>query len=33
MFHQVVQVADDVDMRGNIQSGSVLIENMTLAGD
>jgi PmbA protein len=33
MFQQVVQVADDVDMRGNIQTGSVLIENMTLAGE
>jgi PmbA protein len=33
MFQQVVQVADDVDMRGNIQTGSVLVENMTLAGE
>jgi len=33
MFKQIVHVGNDVDMRGNIQSGSVLIENMTLAGE
>lgn len=33
MFMHVQQVGTDVDMRGNIQTGSVLIENMMLAGD
>jgi len=33
MFKQIVQVGSDVDKRGNIQTGSVLIENMTLAGE
>jgi len=33
MFKQIVQVGNDVDKRGNIQTGSVLIENMTLAGE
>jgi len=32
MFRQVVAVGNDVDMRGNIRSGSILIENMTVAG-
>jgi hypothetical protein len=27
------RVANDVDMRGNIRTGSVLIEQMTVAGD
>lgn len=33
MFKQIIHVGNDVDMRGNIQSGSVLIESMTLAGE
>jgi len=33
MFSQLVHVANDVDLRGNIHSGSILIENMTLAGE
>ncbi len=33
MFQHIVHVANDVDLRGNIHTGSVLIENMTLAGD
>ncbi|HEY5683054.1 MAG TPA: metalloprotease PmbA [Sulfuricaulis sp.] len=32
MFRQVVAVGSDVDIRGNIRSGSILIENMTVAG-
>lgn len=32
MFQQIVAVANDVDRRANIQSGSVLIESMTVAG-
>lgn len=31
MFQQIVMMGDDVDERGNIRSGSVLIEEMTLA--
>jgi PmbA protein len=32
MFRHVVAVGNDVDVRGNIRSGSILIENMTVAG-
>ena len=32
MFRQVVAIGNDVDLRGNIRSGSVLIEQMTIAG-
>lgn len=32
MFKNVVSVANDVDMRGNVLTGSVFIENMTIAG-
>ena len=32
MFMGIVEVGNDVDMRGNIRTGSVLIENMTIAG-
>jgi PmbA protein len=33
MFNRVVCVGDDLDTRGNIRSPSMLIEQMTLAGD
>jgi len=33
MYRQIVAVANDVDTRNNIRTGSVLIENMTVAGD
>jgi len=33
MFKQIVAVGNDVDTRRNIQTGSVLIENMTVAGN
>jgi PmbA protein len=33
MYRQIVAVGNDVDTRRNIQTGSVLIENMTVAGD
>jgi PmbA protein len=33
MFANVVEVGNDVDKRGNIQTGSILIENMMVAGD
>ncbi len=32
MFRQIVAVGRDVDLHGNIRTGSILIENMTLAG-
>ncbi|MGR8946538.1 MAG: metalloprotease PmbA [Gammaproteobacteria bacterium] len=32
MFMHIVDIGNDVDRRGSIQSGSVLIESMTLAG-
>ncbi|MGB6977385.1 MAG: metallopeptidase TldD-related protein, partial [Gammaproteobacteria bacterium] len=32
MFQQISAIGCDVDHRGNIQTGSVLIENMTVAG-
>ncbi|MCR4300485.1 MAG: metalloprotease PmbA [Sulfuricaulis sp.] len=32
MFRRIVAVGSDVDTRGNIRSGSILIENMTVAG-
>ena len=32
MFRQMVAVGRDVDLHGNIRTGSILIENMTLAG-
>ena len=32
MFRHFVAVGSDVDTRGNIRSGSILIENMTVAG-
>ena len=33
MFRGLVAVGNDVDRRGNIRSGSILIDSMTLAGD
>lgn len=33
MFQHIVDIANDVDNRGNIKTGSVLIENMTIAGE
>lgn len=33
MFSQIVAVGDDVDPRGNIQTGSILLENMSIAGE
>ena len=32
MFMNIVEVGNDVDMRGNTRTGSVLIEEMTIAG-
>jgi PmbA protein len=33
MFRAVVAVGNDVDTRGNLRTGSILIENMTVAGN
>lgn len=33
MFRSIVAVGNDVDLRGNIRTGSVLIEKMTIAGE
>ncbi len=33
MFKQVVEVGKDVDLRGNVRTGSILIEEMMIAGD
>ena len=33
MYQHIVAVANDIDRRGNILTGSILIENMTIAGD
>ena len=32
MFMGIAEVGNDMDMRGNVRTGSVLIENMTIAG-
>jgi PmbA protein len=33
MYRQIVAVGNDVDRRGNIRSGSILVERMTIAGE
>jgi PmbA protein len=33
MFFNIIGVANDIDRRGRIQTGSILIENMTIAGE
>jgi PmbA protein len=33
MYGNLVAVGNDVDTRGNIQTGSVLLEEMMIAGD
>ncbi len=33
MFMGIVEIGTDIDTRGNVQCGSILIENMTIAGD
>jgi PmbA protein len=32
MFRGILEVGNDVDMRGNIRSGSILLERLTVAG-
>lgn len=33
MYKQIVEIANDIERRGNIQTGSVLIESMIVAGE
>ncbi|MEE8321541.1 MAG: metallopeptidase TldD-related protein, partial [Gammaproteobacteria bacterium] len=33
MYRQIIEIGNDVDPRGNVLTGSVLIENMTVAGE
>ena len=33
MFQRIVSIGNDVDNRGNVKTGSVLIDNMTIAGE
>jgi PmbA protein len=33
MFRQIVAIGNDVDLRGNIRTGSVLVERMSIAGE
>ncbi len=33
MFRQIVAVGNDTDLRGNVQTGSILVERMSIAGE
>jgi PmbA protein len=33
MFQHIVAVGNDIDTRGNVRMGSVLIEEMAIAGE
>ncbi|MFT5425139.1 MAG: PmbA protein [Gammaproteobacteria bacterium] len=33
MYKQIIHIGNDIDPRGNVLTGSVLIENMTIAGE
>lgn len=33
MYQNIIQIANDVDLRHNIQTGSILLEGMTISGD
>jgi PmbA protein len=33
MYRNMVAIGNDVDRRGNIRTGSVLIDGLTIAGD
>jgi PmbA protein len=33
MYRQIVEVGSDLDLRGGIRTGSILISEMTVAGD
>jgi PmbA protein len=32
MFNGIVEIGTDIDLRGSIRCGSILIDNMTIAG-
>jgi PmbA protein len=32
MFNGIVEIGKDIDLRGSIRCGSILIDNMTIAG-
>ena len=32
MFKNIVAIANDIDVRGNTHCGSIVVENMTIAG-
>jgi len=32
MFQRIIEIGNDLDMRGNIRTGSILLETMTIAG-
>jgi PmbA protein len=33
MYRQIVAVGNDVDARGGVRTGSILIDRMTIAGE
>jgi len=33
MFKDIIAIGNDVDLRGNVRSGSILVGNMTIAGE
>jgi PmbA protein len=33
MFKNIVAVGNDIDLRGNIRTGSILVEQMSIAGE
>ena len=33
MFRNIVAVGNDIDLRGNIRTGSILVEQMSIAGE
>ena len=33
MYRNIVAIGEDVDRRGSVRSGSILLEEMTIAGD
>jgi PmbA protein len=32
MFRQIREIGNDVDIRGNIRAGSILVDGITIAG-
>jgi PmbA protein len=33
MYRRIVDVGSDIDVRGGVRTGSILVEEMTIAGD